>query len=492
MTGAVLLPFEVRKEIRALLPVWLASVAAIAGAAMLWESGGHNGRTLAAGPIFAYVLGSVALGALSMGHEYTGRTLTLLLCLPADRRRLYLVKLGVLIAMLGTLGALAYSLVFALAFERASISPITIPLLSVLCALFLAPWLTMICRSPLAGAVFALAILGLIHITGDVAGATVHGFGPDAERLKLAVFWWGLTALCAFAAVSSWRMFMRLEAIEGRDRQVRLPRWLRDPAAAAAAPDVERARHPVWLLVKKELRLQHLTFVVSGIYFLEWATAGLVRQMAQGFVVLPFAVFTVFHSGGAALLSGSLASAEERHFGTLESQVLLPMAAWKQWAVKAGMALGLAMLLGVGLPALLQSISAAADDLRINVWFAGTVVLVTAASLYVSSLCASGLRAVLTSISVLVAASLVVPFAREFVRPLVVWSVDSALTATQHDALRSWTELLAIALAAGFLPLVLWFGLVNHRSAERGLTRVWRQVACIAAGLMLAFVILVL
>jgi hypothetical protein len=285
---------------------------------------------------------------------------------------------------------------------------------------------------------------------------------------------------------------MRLEAIEGRDRQVRLPRWLRDPAAAAAAPDVERARHPVWLLVKKELRLQHLTFVVSGIYVLEWGTAGLVRQMAPGFVGLPFAVLTGFHSGAAALLSGSLASAEERHFGTLESQVLLPMAAWKQWAVKAGMALGLAMLLGVGLPALLQSISAAADDLRINVWFAGTVVLVTAASLYVSSLCASGLRAVLTSISVLVAASLVVPFAREFVRPLVVWSVDSALTATQHDALRSWTELLAIALAAGFLPLVLWFGLVNHRSAERGLTRVWRQVACIAAGLMLAFVILVL
>ena len=62
--------------------------------------------------MLAYVLGSVALGALSIGHEYTNRTLTLLLSLPADRRRLYLVKLGVLIPMLLTLGALAFGLLF--------------------------------------------------------------------------------------------------------------------------------------------------------------------------------------------------------------------------------------------------------------------------------------------------------------------------------------------------------------------------------------------
>jgi hypothetical protein len=491
MTGAVLLPFGVRKEIRALLPVWLACAAAIVAAAVLQGLGGHRARTFAAWPILAYVLGSVTLGALSMGHEYTGRTLTLLLSLPAERRRLYLVKLGVLFPMVLILGALALGLVFTpRAFDPDLVRRTTIPLLSVMCALFLAPWLTMICRNPIAGVVFAIVIPGLIHIVGDLAGTAAYGVRPDAERLTLAVLWWGLTAVCAFAAVSSWRMFMRLEAIEGRDRQVPLPRWLSDPAAAAA-PDVERARHPVWLLVKKELRLQHLTFVVSGIYFLEWGTAALVRQMPLGFVGLPFAVLTVFHSGAAALLSGSLASAEERHFGTLESQVLLPMAAWKQWAVKAGMALGLAMLLGVGLPALLQSVSAAADDVRINAWFAGTVVLVTAASLYVSSLCASGLRAVLTAISVIVAASLVVPFASEFVRPLVVRSVDSALTGAQIAWLRSMTVPFALVLGAGLLGLLLRFALVNHRSSERSVRHVWPQVACITAWLTLA-VILVL
>jgi hypothetical protein len=495
MTRAVLLPLDVRKEIRALLPVWLVCAGAIVAAAVLQGIGGHRARTFAAWPIFAYVLGSIALGALSMGHEYTGRTLTLLLSLPADRRRLYLVKLGVLFPMLLTLAVLAYELVFTpLAFDRDFVNRMTVPFFSIMSGLFLAPWLTMICRSPLAGVVFAIAIPGLIYIAGDIAAFAAYGFSPDAARLQLALFWWGLTGVCAVAAVSSWRMFMRLEAIEGDDSQVRLPRWLRDRTAAAAAPDVEpaRQRHPVWLLAMKELRLQQLTFVVSGIYLLEWAALSVVRQIAPEFEGIPFAVLTGFHSGAAALLSGSLASAEERQFGTLESQVLLPMAAWKQWTVKAGMTLGVALVLAVGLPALLGSLSPSGDNLRVNAWFAGTMVLLTAGSLYVSSLCASGLRAMLTSISVIVGAALVMPFAFEFVHRLVLSSVDSALTAAQRDALRSWAEPLAIALAAGFLPLVLWLGLVNHRSAERSLARVWPQAACIGAWVMLGFAILVL
>ena len=31
-----------------------------------------------------------------------------------------------------------------------------------------------------------------------------------------------------------------------------------------------RKRHPLWLLTKKELRLQQLSFVVAGLYVLGW------------------------------------------------------------------------------------------------------------------------------------------------------------------------------------------------------------------------------
>ena len=61
-----------------------------------------------------------------------------------------------------------------------------------------------------------------------------------------------------------------------------------------------------------------------------------------------------------SLLAGSLASAEERQLGTLEWHALLPMSARTQWTVKAGMAVGVAVVLGLGLPALLSSLTRSA------------------------------------------------------------------------------------------------------------------------------------
>ena len=56
----------------------------------------------------AYGLGAVALGALSMGHEYTGRTLSLLLTQPVSRWRLFAVKSGIAALMLVALAAVAW------------------------------------------------------------------------------------------------------------------------------------------------------------------------------------------------------------------------------------------------------------------------------------------------------------------------------------------------------------------------------------------------
>ena len=58
-------------------------------------------------------VGTVGLGALSIGHEYTGRTLSLLLTLPARRERLLVTKLGVLVVMLLTLWVVAEAFVFS-------------------------------------------------------------------------------------------------------------------------------------------------------------------------------------------------------------------------------------------------------------------------------------------------------------------------------------------------------------------------------------------
>ncbi len=131
-------------------------------------------------------LGSVALGALSIGHEYTNRTLTLLLSLPAARRRLYLVKLGVLGPMVLTLGALAFGLLLkprALDRDLARIATIPLPVRDV---------------RPVSGAVVDDDLpqparrhhlrdrryRGLIHIAGDIAGFAIYGFSPDARASR--------------------------------------------------------------------------------------------------------------------------------------------------------------------------------------------------------------------------------------------------------------------------------------------------------------------
>ena len=87
MTAAHWMPADVSKEIRALLPLWLGCIVAV------WAGGlpDGSGLFLRAGFVM-YVLGSAALGALSVGHEYTNRTLPLLLSVPISRRRVFAIK----------------------------------------------------------------------------------------------------------------------------------------------------------------------------------------------------------------------------------------------------------------------------------------------------------------------------------------------------------------------------------------------------------------
>ena len=480
MTRVMLLPFALTKEIRALLPTWLACMMVLVTVGMLGDP-----RLYALG-LLVCGLGSVALGALSIGHEYTHRTLALLLTQPARRQRLLLTKVAVLTPMLLMIAALAWGAVLnpLQDFARgrrvwpSDWSAATVIVLPVLCALFLAPLLTMLCRSPLAGMVFTVVVPGLIGLVGELLAIARYGLDPSnapvAESFRLAVFWWGTAGVCALAAVSNWLLFQRLEAIEGRDAELELPRSWTDRSATSAAAAPAR-RHPVWLLMKKELRLQQMAFVVGGLYLLGWVTLSLLRHLIPG-LGPPLGAIAILYGGLLALLIGSLASAEERHVGTIEWQLLLPMATWRQWVVKAGMALALAVTLGIGWPDLLAYLHPSADDFHVNAWSAGLVIALTVGSLYVSSLCTSGVKALLLSLpgSALVVGLLV---------PLWV-SQAQAVVPSRHAAeqLKTW---LSLGLALGFLAMLLWFAMSNHRSGERGASRVWRQAIWMAGYLLI-------
>jgi hypothetical protein len=496
MTRVSTLTPSVTKELRALFPVWLASVVTIAVGAMS-DSWGLQRLALA-----AYGLGTLGVGAQSIGHEYSHRTLGTLLAQPIDRRRLLLAKVAVLIPMIVSLGAIAWlGLSDKTDLFRTSIwRPSSLAILVAACGLSVAPWLTMVCRSPLAAVVFSVAAPMVIVIAGELLALARYGMngGIEIDTLKLSVVWWGTLGLCGVASVSGWRTFMRLEFIEGRSADVALP-WEAQGGQAVDTPGTldARIRPPVWLLVKKELRLQQMTFVVVGLYILWWAAFALLERFAPELPRLPIAPLTVLYFGLLSLLIGSLASAEERQLGTLDWQMLLPMAAWRQWAMKAGITLALAIVLGIGLPTVLLGIHGSGDGFR----GAGRVVretlpvviVLTTSSLYVSSLCSSGIRAMVFSLPAPVGTLFLFLSVYVPVNDVVYRRLMERDARPSREIFLSYVtaqRAAVLLLAASLVALLLRYGLDNHRTGDRQFKRILTQAAGIAGLLTLGVCLL--
>jgi hypothetical protein len=500
MTRTAPLTAGLTKEVRALLPMWLGCMIAVAAGAVTADP---RIRMLA---VLAYGLGSIALGAHSVGHEYSHRTLALLLSQPADRRRLFSMKLIVLASMLAALAALASGILFDDSIFVGLWRDRGLMFLPPLCALFIAPWLTMICRSTLAGVVFTFVTPFALLIAGDVVGMAKYGLDAAAtiDRFKLSFALWGTLAVCAVAAVSSWRMFMHLEAIEARGRELHAPRWLRAriDAPAGTSTAVRRSRHPVWLLVTKELRLQQMTFVVAGLYIVGWASVSLIERVLPDLPLVPLGAMTMLYFGLLAILIGSLASAEERQFGTLQWQALLPIPSWQQWAIKVTVVLGLALVLAMGLPSALRYIHDYSDEFRDlrHVWpeVTITLMLVTAGSLYISSLSTSGVRAMALTLPAIVGTlmfmqtvdSAVSRAASQLFVESGTWTVDTSVRVARGRAYLSMAYPVTLAMGAILTLLLLRLGLVNHRWAERSTKRVLGQAIAIAGFVTLGALVL--
>jgi hypothetical protein len=489
MTRTLLLPWPVYKEVRALVLPWLACALVMIVPTMVPAP-----LHLRAAQLIALFIGAPVLGALSIGHEYMDRTLDALLVLPVRRQRLLLVKLGVMGMMLLTLGVVAYAGVFNDLNQGERLAASAVP---VLCGVFLAPWLTMVCRSPLAGTVLTMATPLVLMILGWEIGFRLQAGPMFATRFSCLA----TSGLCAIGGVATWRVFMRLEAIQGRLEDMQLPYWpprrataLRQgtsrrhhesngPGSAAAS---FKRRHPVWQLVTKELRLQQLAVVIAGLHLFGWLAV----------MLLPAPVYRDAYAGLSALyaallgvLIGAIASAEERQLGTIESQVLQPVAMWQQWAVKMWVVLGLAILLGIGLPMVLASVGPAADAKpMLGRPPAMTILLLTAGSLYVSSLCASGASALVMALPAAICAAWfqLVALGPVALVARAAWSRVFDAAAASGSLLRGLPQsrvapVVDLLLIAGLIALLSRFALANHRFAERSPRLVVRQVSLIAA-----------
>lgn len=489
----------VAKEVRALAVVWLVCLATMITAdGVVRSTAAITSVSFRSLGIAAYFFGTAALGALAVGHEYSHRTLTLLLAQPVSRKRLLLAKLGVLAAMLLTLATVAAFSLFnpsgPLRASRALLTSEYGPMAQwfpVLCGLMLAPWLTMVTRNPIAGGVFTVSIPGVLLVGGEILGMAIYGrFAPEVNGFRMQFFRAGALFMCALGAVLGWRRFMRLEAIEGRDADIRLP-W---PLPRSSVRERSGAKpRPLWLLVKKELHLQQMSFVVAAIYVLLSLGLASVQGPNPATINAIFNVSTIMYLVLIALVIGSVASAEERHLGTHDSQVLQPIAIRTQWRVKVAVVLALTVVNVLALPLLTTAIGRALDitvrtSAEFNVITATLAIIIACGALYISSLSTNGVQALLISVASM---PLIALFVSLVVAPIARWALGYLFVMAMGVLPEPpWLPVALVPiLGAGVAAVVLHFALANHRAREGGARRVSAQLLAIAASLVAAAVL---
>jgi hypothetical protein len=382
-------------------------------------------------------------------------------------------------------------------------------------AVGLVPLLTLLTRKPLGGVVFSVVIPGAILLVTEWLNPRLD------EAHALTIAWYGTVIASAFGLAALAYAFPRVETA-GDDRS---PGSLfnRRVAQTGESSDVLTRtapvkRHWLWFAVTNELRLQQLTLVVSALFVLIGGVIVLLQRAETPYTGPGVGALTALHGIFIAIIAGSRASAEQRHIGILAAQALQPKAAWKTWAVKVTMTLGLALVLAVALPWLFRLVDADAVHVRVGgyaevhpalwwfglerAYFAG-VVLTTIAALYVSSLSSNSLWALLacfpTGVACVAFAGTVLTPVRRWVFGTYMYAVWDLMTPAMRasdqgyqvyrarlDVFRAVEQYTSVTLVLGLSLLLLYLASRNHHSLERGRAVMIRQVGTIAIYLVAA------
>lgn len=501
------------KEFREILPYWAVAMVT----SLLWLVN-WPGAGMDEGVAWAlYLVGElavVAMGAASFGHEFTHRTLLLALSQPCARQAVWWRKMRVLgvamasVALVRLAGPVLHGNGQAI-FEAVGV----ISLSALGFGLLVAPWFTLWSRSTLAGTVFTVALPIVTWQAASLVAALPYGLqNIEAAPVQEAAF-----RLLVLATLGQWVVgpflgsltFRRLQVTETRSRMLRLPQFL-----AHGEGLLVEGRQPGkwWMLVRKELRLLTPAYVVAGLYLLvavgqlvmrgfaadEALSESAPTQLGAGAWSRAMEFATLVYAVLVALLTGSLACAEDRHAGTLAWHLVQPIAVWRQWLVKATVALAVALVLGLGLPVLVLD-AGQVRSLMGNLfgspgplawWLVGGQVLALCAlALYISTLTGSAMRAMLWAAPIGLA-----------IETLGAGLLDSG---EARAALWNWvvpfdTEGRSLASVAGVVWVLLWGSLaagallVPLACAERNFRRLDQHAAQVAAhvGLVAGYVLL--
>lgn len=461
-----------RVEVRALLPLWAAVTGFVVFSALT------NIETFHEVAAFVYAIGSFALGAHAIGHDYMHRTLPLVLSQPVSRTRIFVVKMVVLAFYVTTLAGAAFFLVTQTnKLTDPDLAPWMIGFIW-LCSLLLAPVHAMLTRTTIGGAVFTITVPAMLALTGALIGSYRFDHGPRVDDFQSDFFWTLMPAVWAIAAVSGWWLFGRLQLADARRYDLYLPSVSRSHA--------RKVRRPLTALIHKELRLHGLALAIVGIYLLVAGGVWVYHMWRPGPADQAMVPVTVLSVVLLALVVGATASAEERHLGTRDGQLLLPIPAWQQWLVKVAVAFGITLTLAALLPTAVAAIvmerpANFLPDLR---GFLATVLVLTALSLYVSSLSTTAIHAVVLSVPLIIGL---------WWMGIVSSEILGRSMVERWRPIAMWTNVPAVTLAIlAVVTTLASLGQRNHRSAESGLMVLARQAPVLVGVLFVAILFLTL
>jgi|tagenome__1003787_1003787.scaffolds.fasta_scaffold20912761_2 hypothetical protein len=348
---------QITKEVRVLLPPLGVLLLAAILPFRSW-----NGQGFWVVPAL-FIVCSAIMAALIFGHEFQQRTMSLLLAQPMPRKTIWLLKTGLLALFLALAAGCA-----VLAFHQyspqllttgtISFSPaldfwaplIAVPLL-VFCTV---PWLTLVFRSTLLGLIFSLLIPGaLMALNGLFCEYVLRNTGATAFAAYCVL---GIYAVVAFPF--GYTSFRNLQVIDGTTmgREIELPHGIKKSCAAVTDTLWGQFKGPTATLIRKELRLQQVSFLLAGIFCILAALGALLymarpispTQTSIGEVLLgtDFVIYMVL----LPILAGSLCLAEEKAWGVADWQLMLPVSRVRQWSIKMAVALSTGLILGFILP----------------------------------------------------------------------------------------------------------------------------------------------
>ena len=310
----------------------------------------------------------------------------------------------------------------------------------------------------------------MLLIGNLIATAWYRFVVTDAVNAFISAFVWrGVSIACAAGAIATWVLFIRLEAVEGH-AELQWPHWLRGDSSLAAARKVPGT---LTALVRKELRLQQMTFVVVGLFILASAALWMLARVNPESWEVPFEAVAALYGALLVVLVGSVASAEERQLGTLprscccrsrrEHNGLPKPPRRSRW----GSCLASACPCSSAFSFPIRG-TAAWHPRRVKEMLAAAVLL-TSCCLYVSSLSSSAVRAMVNSIPAVIAGTVFVMTSVAlvmFIGYRVIAGPYGRNRIVNHELARSFemsSAALYVWLALPVAAMFLWFAFANHR-----------------------------